>query len=371
MMTRFKELLLATTGFAALIGGAAQAQAPTPFDIPAADLSQALDVFARQSGVPIVASPALLHGRRSAATAGTLAPLQALEAILAGTGLHAEIVDGAFVVRRNRPAKDGPPAPGDAADIVVTGTRIRGAAPIGSPVMVIDRKAIEESGRATLSDFLQTIPQNYGGGQTEATAGGNSIRGGAYVNTGYGTGINLRGLGSSSTLTLFDGNRPALGGYTASFSDISLIPTVAIDRIEMLMDGASSVYGSDAVAGVVNLRFRNHFEGVEARVFSGTADGAFGQEQASVIAGKRWNTGGVVLAYQFDHRGNLAASDRAYATQDLTRYGGPDNRTGYALPATIIAANGSIYSATRIGTTANPLQRAKPLRLSGSRSRRA
>lgn len=333
--------------------GTAYAAAPNhSYNIPAEDLGRALRAFADQSGEHFVVSANLVAGRNSPSVDGVMSEQDALSRLLGGSGLHADRISGAYVIRAD-PADTG--TTDHDTDIVVTGTRIRGSAPIGSPVTTIDRQAIEESGRATLADLVQTIPQNFGGGQTEATEGGNAAQSFAQTNTGFGTSINLRGLGASSTLTLLDGSRPALGGDRASFADVSLIPAIAIDRIEIMTDGASSIYGSDAVAGVVNLRFRDRFEGVEARFFGGTADGDFGQQQASLIAGKRWSTGGIVAAYEYDHRGALPASDRGYATEDLTRYGGPDNRSGYTLPATLFSSDGSLYSATRIGTPDDPL----------------
>ncbi|MGY4398803.1 iron complex outermembrane receptor protein [Sphingomonas sp. UYAg733] len=228
------------------------------------------------------------------------------------------------------------------SEIVVTGTRIRGSAPIGAPVIVLDRNAIESSGRGSVADIFQSIPQNFNGGPSETTVG-TTARNGAGANAANGSSINLRGLGTASTLVLFDGNRPALGGTTGTFTDVSLIPQSAIDRIEILTDGASAIYGTDAVAGVVNIRFRNRFEGFETSARSGTADGDFGELQLSQIAGKRWSSGGIVLAYQFAKRDRFSGADRSFSTEDLRPYGGPDYRSLYASPGTIVAANGAVF----------------------------
>nr|WP_293882142.1 TonB-dependent receptor [Sphingomonas sp.] len=169
------------------------------------------------------------------------------------------------------------------------------------------------------------------------------MRSGASNNSTFGSSINLRGLGPTSTLTLYDGVRPALAGANGSFADISLIPSVAIDRIEVLTDGASAIYGTDAVAGVVNMRFRNRFEGFETRLRGATADGDFGDHQLGQIAGKRWSNGGAMVALEYTRSGRLAASDRPYVAEDLRPFGGPDYRSDYGNPGTIIADDGSIY----------------------------
>jgi hypothetical protein len=216
------------------------------YSIPGEDLGDALQAFAEQSGQHIVVPTDRVVGLRSPGLTGRFSEGDALARLLAGSGLHADLIAGAYVVRGD----PGSPTAGQADDLVVTGTRIRGAAPIGSSLVVIDRKTIEESGRATVADYLQTLPQNFGGDQNEGNYGINPNAGG---NQNYGSSIDLRGLGTTSTLVLFDGNRPALGGEAGSFVDTSLIPSTAIDRIEVLTDGASAIYGTDAVAGVVNV----------------------------------------------------------------------------------------------------------------------
>lgn len=336
-------LALSTSG-AALAAPAAQAQqAQATYDIPAQDLAPAIRRFSDISGRQVIAASNLVGGKRSGAVRGRLAAEAALSRLLAGTGLYAEIVDGAFIVR---PGNDDVPAEGstdaDDASIVVTGTRIRGQGPVGSPVAVVDRAAFDRSGRATLADLLQTIPQNFSGGPTEAVSG-STARGNAGTNLGFGSGINLRGLGSGSTLTLFDNGRPALGGGAGAFTDLSLVPSVAIERIEILTDGASAIYGSDAIAGVVNICFRNRYAGLETRLRAGTADGDFGEVQLSQIAGTGWDSGHLTVAAEYYRRGNLPSAKRAFATEDLRPFGGPDLRSNFNNPGSIVAANGEVF----------------------------
>jgi Outer membrane cobalamin receptor protein len=330
--------LLATGSCLALSAPTARAQtAETEFNIPAQPLADALRAYSEATGRDVIAASQLLEGRRSSAVHGRLSPDEALARLLARTGLVADRVDNTLVLRvKSAPADDT-----DAA-IIVTGTRIRGTGPIGSPVTVIDRAALDRSGRATITDFLQTIPQNFAGGPAEANVG-TSARSYANTNLAYGSGINLRGLGSGSTLTLFDGARPALGGGSGAFTDLSLVPSAAIESIEILTDGASAIYGSDAVAGVVNIRFRNRFEGAETRLRAGTADGDFGEVQFGQIFGAGWSTGHLVVAGEYYRRGNLPSAARPFASEDLRPFGGPDLRSNISNPGTIVAADGRPY----------------------------
>lgn len=356
MRQRYLAAMLASTAAIVIPAQAARAQeAERNYEIGSQPLDDALRLYSEVSGREVVASSTLIEGKLSSRVTGRFAPRTALDRLLVGTGLIAEAVNGAFVIHPGKVnAKVGETRPGDET-IIVTGTRLRGTGPVGSPVTTVDRETLDRSGRATLADYIRTIPQNFAGGPTEANVG-YSARGYANSNLSYGTGINLRGLGSGSTLTLFDGMRPALGGSSGAFTDLSLIPSAAIDRIEILTDGASAIYGSDAIAGVVNVRFRNGFEGYETRLRAGTADGDFGEYQASQIFGTKWSSGHVVIAGEYYRRGNLPSSQRRFASEDLRPFGGPDLRSNFASPGTIVAANGQRYRipAGQDGTSLTP-----------------
>lgn len=360
MQMKYLAAVLATTvAPGALYAPTAEAQTEQrSYDIAPQRLGDALRKYSEVSGREVVFSGSLTEGKRSGRAQGRLAPDAALTRLLSGTGLIAEVVEGALVIREGNALADAAGSTDAASDaIVVTGTRIRGTGPVGSPVTIVDREALDRSGRTTLADFIQTIPQNFSGGPTEAVTG-STARGNAGTNLGFGSGINLRGLGSGSTLTLFDGARPALGGGAGAFTDLSLVPSVAIERIEILTDGASAIYGSDAIAGVVNIRFRNRFEGLESRLRIGTADGDFGEVQASQIVGVGWNGGHLTVSGEYYRRNNLASSKRAFATEDLRPFGGPDLRSNYNNPGTIVAANGQVFAIPRgqDGTALTPAE---------------
>lgn len=344
-----KSLLAAflATGCAvgALFPVTAQAQTEQrEYDIAAQPLGDALREYSEISGRQILFATDLVKGRRSTSVRGRMSSDRALSRLLAGSGLLPELVDGALILRAGNgaAADNGSTESGADGAIVVTGSRIRGAGPTGSPVVTIDREAIEKSGYGTVQQILQSLPQAFMGGSNETTTGA-TTRNGTGNDSTLGSSINLRGLGTNSTLVLIDGARPALGGTGGLLADISLIPMTAVERIEVLTDGASAIYGADAVAGVVNVRLRNRFEGAETILRAGTADGDMTEVQFSQLLGKKWSGGHFVLAYQYSDRGALSASERDFAREDLRPFGGPDYRSIYASPGTIRAANGLLF----------------------------
>ena len=316
------------------------------YDLKPQDLRQALAAAAKVSGREVMAPDDLVAGKTAPALHGDYTPDQAFAALLAGSHLKLTPVGDLFVLQPARgPQALGESQAGDAdslSEIVVTGTRIRGAAPVGSNLIAITRRDIERSGYATTQQLVQALPQNFGGGANETTYGYNN-RGNALNNAGLGAGVNLRGLGTDSTLVLINGTRPALGGVAGLFADVSTLPASAIERVEVLADGASALYGSDAVGGVVNFVMRDRFEGRELRARYASADGDFPERQISAVWGARLPRGHVLIAYEYYARGRLAADDRAYAREDLRAFGGADNRGPFAAPGTILAG-GQTYA---------------------------
>ncbi len=316
----------------------AQADAARDYDLPSEDLGTALRALASQAGQQLVVDTDLVAGLRAPALKGHYSFEAGVAELLRGTGLVAVRVGAVLVVQRVAAAEaSGLP------DVLVTGTRIRGSGPVGSELVTIDRRAIEQSGFATTQQIAQSIPQNFGGGMNESTAAGGTLGQNTGLNATRGSSINLRGLGPNSTLVLLNGERPPLGGFAGAFADISMVPASVVERIEIVADGASAIYGSDAVAGVVNIVPRLEFTGIEASARFGTADGDAQEYQASLIAGHRWSSGRAVIAYEFYDRDRLQAADRAFATDDLRPFGGVDHRTGYANPGTIYAG-GKTYA---------------------------
>jgi outer membrane receptor protein involved in Fe transport len=291
-------------------GAAAErAGQPRNYNIPEQDLASALKAFASTSRRQMVAPSAPLAGKRSGSAVGLLSDEQALGHLLAGTGLSFKIVEGAFVVRPS--ADDGDTAAwADAGDIVVTGTRIRGA-PVASPVINVSQEQIRNAGQVSLGEVVRSIPQSFGGGQNPGI--GLNVPALNGVDVGGASSLNLRGLGSDATLTLLNGHRLVYSGSRQSV-DVSTIPLGALDRIEIVPDGASAIYGSDAVGGVANIVLKRDMDGLETRARLGAStDGGNFQQQYSATGGTRWGGGGFVAAYEFNRNTAVDAADRDYA----------------------------------------------------------
>jgi outer membrane receptor protein involved in Fe transport len=330
-----KVSALALAGAATvMVAPVALAQEARQFDLPSQDLGASLRMVAQQSGIEVIAPTDLVAGHRAPALKGRFLPVEAVSQLLRGSRLRAVLVGSTLVVQRDDAPQEQDLAEGDGM-ILVTGTRIRGSGPVGVPVITIDRKAIDENGFSTTQQIVQSIPQNFSGGAIEGTSA--LITSAGNGNVSRGVGVNLRGLGQNSTLVLINGDRPPLGGFSGTFSDLSVIPASAIERVEIVPDGSSAIYGSDAVAGVVNVLTRNNFRGAESSFRIGTADGDAQEYQFSQLFGLRWSSGNAVVAYELYHRDNLSADDRPYISDDLRPFGGGDYRGNYSSPGTIAA----------------------------------
>ncbi|MEW7850156.1 TonB-dependent receptor [Massilia aurea] len=170
------------------------------------------------------------------------------------------------------------------ARVEITGSNIRRAqAETASSVLTVNRNDIERSGKTTVAELLQTLAVDNQG--SVPVSFGNGFAAGA-------SGISLRGLGAASTLVLLNGRRMAPYGLADDgqkvFADLNVIPTDAVERIEILKDGASAIYGSDAIAGVVNIILRRDFKGSSARVLGGTGVAGDGQQHNVALA---WGMG--------------------------------------------------------------------------------
>ena len=179
-----------------------------------------------------------------------------------------------------------------------------------SPVQVIDVKQNLAVGQFDTADFLQTSTAAAGSTQINGQFGGYLVNGGTGVQT-----VDLRGLGPSRTLVLLDGQRPGPAGVKGSVGafDLNVIPQVILSRIEIIKDGSSSLYGSDAIAGVVNLITKKRFDRPELNV-SASAPEHGGGEQYTVSFGDGWNfsKGSVVVAAQVDKEEALPVGDRSF-----------------------------------------------------------
>ncbi|MEO6339189.1 MAG: TonB-dependent receptor plug domain-containing protein, partial [Caulobacteraceae bacterium] len=199
-------------------------------------------------------------------------------------------------------------AGGAVEEIVVTGSRIRGVAPVGSNLVSLTHDEIVATGAFTTTDVLRSIPQIVGLGPSQTAS---SAQNGA-ANVTRGAGINLRGVGVNATLMLFDGRRLPAAGTQGQFTDPSIFPSIAIERVEVVPDGASAIYGSDAIAGVVNLILRKNFEGAEVRARIADGSGSFTESQVSGILGHSWGSGRLMIAVEHAYNTALKSGDRDF-----------------------------------------------------------
>ena len=203
-------------------------------------------------------------------------------------------------------AQDDQQAAGDVEEITVTGSRIkRDTINSASVVTTITAEDIEESQALILADALRLSTYNTFG-SFGPTAGSSAMSNAT---------VSVRGLGSSRTLVLMDGRRmpgsPHLGG--AGAVNINMIPTVAVERVEILADGASSVYGSDAIAGVINVITKKNFDGLQLQYRRGDRDRDDGEENSvSMIYGSTNDKGYVTLMVEHDIRDEIYLKDRWY-----------------------------------------------------------
>lgn len=305
------------------------------FDIAAGPLERTLPAFGRQSGLQILYPSALIAGRQSPAVSGDYTPEAALQLILRETGLTYRQSRPTVFVLVDPSVRADTDQPTELDEVVVTGTYLRGA-DSPSPVTIVTQADVDRQGRGTVAETLAALPQNFTGAAYEGSTNTGADRSGR--NVGSATGVNLRGLGADATLVLVNGRRVAGTGNAGDFADISNIPSSAISRADVLLDGASALYGSDAVGGVVNIILKSRFEGAETRMrMGGTSDGGAEEILFSHAGGLNWGSGSLVAAYEYHDRGELRGTDRdATRNADLRRFGGSDRRLLTAAPGNIV-----------------------------------
>jgi len=241
-------------------------------------------------------------------------------------------------------------------EVIVTGTLIRGSAPTGSPVVTLDNAAIQATGATNTADLLATVPALTSfntlpiGGNQEFRSTGATVPG-------------MRGLPGTAVLVLLDGHRLVGDSPLLTTADPSSIPAGAIDHIEIVQDGGSATYGSDAVAGVINIITKKNFEGADASV-SYIGAKAYNGGNVAMTAGERWGTGSVLLSGEYESNSDLLNSDRPYYTQDLRPFGAKDGLSTTCGPAVNFSIAGVYYNARTLlpqpGAAVTQLQTCDP-----------
>lgn len=228
------------------------------------------------------------------------------------------------------------------AEIVVTGTSIRGIPPTGSGLISVSRDDAKLIGAASTPELLATVPQLNSFNTAPRTSNGGL---GSFA-------PGLRGLPSSATLPLMNGHRLISGSTQQTNPDYPFLPELAIERVEIVADGASAIYGSDAVAGVVNFITRKRVSGIEANVRYGFADD-YQALNAGGIFGHEWGSGSFVAAYQYSENSNITGADRSYRSLDFRAGGGIDTRSAVCPDANVNLFTGTIYAAPSLAPGLN------------------
>lgn len=338
--------LLSSPAFAALDSSVVFSS--TSFNAAAIPLSDSLIRLGRQGDVSIVFPSSLVKGKITPILnkdTKALPTLEILDLLLADSGLSYKIINSQVI------AITLESAPLERPDEYylnlyleeiavegkqVTGSRIRRSYLMGaSPIDVISQPELAASGAQTLGEFLKFIP----------TVAGNSTST-AVSNGGDGTAtVTLRGLPANNTLVLLNGQRTAYSGLAGDAIDLNSIPPAAVERIEILKDGASAVYGSDAIAGVVNIILKSTFEGFQFEQFYGeTSRSDLETATTNLLWGSKTDTTSFMLAASYFNQEGILSRDREISrSANNTAKGGADLRSS-ATPEGRITVNDQVLS---------------------------
>ncbi len=247
--------------------------------------------------------------------------------------------------------------------VEITGSSIKRIREEGAlPVQVISRQDLERQGIVTAEQVIASLSIN-GNGLDNLAANADVVSGAARGNNGSSS-ANLRGQGAASTLVLLNGRRVAAHGLNGGVVDLNSIPMAAVDRIEILKDGASAIYGTDAIGGVINFILRKDFAGLEAQAFTDITEAGGGNIARARLTGgwgnlerDRFN---VLVALSLSDAKGLRGDERDFVnTFQPSRGLSVDTR---GTPFATVFAIGSLYSAlsrdnvNNAGRGAGPIQ---------------
>ncbi len=266
-MRRRGALKTLLSGTAVLCLSAGQAAGRDLLDIPAGSLRAALDIYIRQTGAQLIYNVDDVAGRASAAVHG-LPPDQALKVLLAGTGMTASRdISGAVIISRS-----AAPRPAEEHDlllperVIVTGSRIRSGEERSTPVTSLPGEQLLATTPAGIPAALDKMPVFMSGSTPDNATTGANGRG----NNAPGYFLDMRNLGAIRTLILEDGHRVP-GTFYDTTVDVDMLPQMLVNRVEIVTGGASAVYGSDAVSGVVNFVLDRQFDGFKTVALGGVS----------------------------------------------------------------------------------------------------
>lgn len=348
MIKNYATALCATVCIGALATPSyAQSQVQN-FNIEPSSLKAALDQYAHQSGAQIVYRADQVKSVRSPGARGSFTPQTALNKLLVGTGFVAKAdSSGAIAIVRapkvvkaaytsptakaaasapaNEPDNVGPESGAVQQDIVVTGSRIQDARFVSpTPIIAVDEERLNV--RPQVAESLREMPvlRNSSGPQTHF----GNIRSIGHAQ------MNLRNLGPQRTLVLLNGQR-FVTSLDSGAPDVALFPSSMIDRVDIVTGGASSAYGSDAVAGVVNFVVDTDFTGLKGGISAGISSRGDNKNYAGNLAfGSAWGAedrGHFLISYEGLHRDGMRALDRAWARRGVGIVNYPDQTPALVL----------------------------------------
>jgi iron complex outermembrane receptor protein len=217
------------------------------FDLPAGPAEATVQMYARQAHISLLYEPGSLNGFKTRALKGKYEPIEALRLLLDGSGLDFVIPAPRYISVHPTEHPEASTRQIEILPTVVIDARTSATSlklPPGVTVRTINAEELSLQGFTTVTDWVRSLTQNQGVGANEGT----SYLREALSNVAYGSGLNLYGVGQRATLILVNGQRLAPSGQTGSFTDISNIPLTAVDHIDVMSDGASTIYGADRFA---------------------------------------------------------------------------------------------------------------------------
>jgi iron complex outermembrane recepter protein len=243
------------------------------------------------------------------------------------------------------------PAQAIPEQVIITGSLIRGAAAVGVPVTTLSDQDFKTTGALTTSDVLKNVPSAVIYPETSSTDPG--------ANNEKPQGVNLRGLSTKGdrTLMLIDGMRFPSQGDSGCTVDPSIVPQLALSRVDVLADGASATYGSDAVAGVINLILKRGYSGAITEGSFGISPGyGHAYYRGSFLYGTTWSSGDVTVSYEHYNQDHTPGTARDYYTFNYFDAAGVDNRSPLinSVPGTVVIGRAKLPNSKLAGTGSLP-----------------
>lgn len=351
------------------------------FSIPKQDLRASLRSFARVTKQQITFDGAAIRGKQAPALVGDFTARAGLQKLLNGTGLSASWgKSGVIVIRKVGPvlavaptqlaqpadeqdpapaagpaeaSADDAAAPGGGGEILVTGSRIARQVQTDSPVPVvgIGVEDIQSSGSTQLSEILLDYPA--------VTVDSNAVNTVNNINAAGLSTISLRDLGADRTLTLIDGRRTVTNRFTRNTVSLSTIPTMFVQKVEIITGGASAIYGSDAIAGVVNIITRKNYDGLKIGGRAGISEqGDSARYNVDALFGTKFfdDRASLVLGASYEREDGLFARDREQSRRTISYSTSQDsNPLNQGDLGINLNSNSSSPPSGRFGSSSTPL----------------